>query len=63
MVYCPQFVVAGLIPLEDLFDCEEVLLFLTTSTLEATFGGGGPSSTCSVKAVKLISLAVTVVSF
>ncbi len=33
IVYCPQFVTAGLITLDDLFDCDEVLPFLTTSTL------------------------------
>ena len=49
---CPQFVDAGLIILDDRFDCEEVLPFLTTFTLEAILGGGGPSSTCTVRAVK-----------
>ena len=59
----PQFVVAGLIALNDLFDCDDELLFLTTTTLEATIGCPGPSSTCTVKALRLISLAVTVVPF
>ena len=61
MVYYPQFVVAELITLENLFDCEEVLFFLATSTLGAFLGGGGPTSTCTVKAVKLFSIAVTLV--
>ncbi len=41
IINCPQFVVAGLIILDDLLDCKDVLPFFTTSTLEAILGRGG----------------------
>ncbi len=57
IMYWPQYVTTGLTTFEDIFDCEDVLPFLKTSTSVATSGGGGPKSTCTLVVFKLISLA------